>query len=54
MRAFWNVAKNEETGENELRIDGPIRMEQGFWDWLFDKPDRSAPALEKAIKGHEG
>ena len=54
MRAFWNVAKNEETGENELRIDGPIRMEMGFWDWLFDKPDRSAPALEKAIKAMKG
>ncbi len=54
MRAFWNVAKNEETGENELRIDGPIRMEQGFWDWLFDKPDRSATALEKAIKAMKG
>jgi len=54
VRQFWNVAKNEETGESELRIDGPIAMEQGFWDWLFDKPDRSATALEKAIKSMKG
>jgi ATP-dependent Clp protease protease subunit len=54
MRQFWNVIKNEETGENELRIDGPITMQQGFWDWLFDKPDRSATALEKAIKSLKG
>jgi ATP-dependent Clp protease protease subunit len=54
LREFWNVAKNEETGESELRIDGPITMQQGFWDWLFDKPDRSATALEKAIKSLNG
>lgn len=54
MREFWNVAKNEETGKAELRIDGPITMQQGFWDWLFDKPDRSATALEKAIKSFNG
>nr|WP_312578228.1 head maturation protease, ClpP-related [Sedimentibacter sp.] len=54
MRQFWNLVKNEDTGENELRIDGPIRMEQGFWDWLFDKPDRSATGLEKAINGMSG
>lgn len=54
MRQFWNLTKNEETGENELRIDGPITMQQGFWDWLFEKPDRSASALEKAIKGMKG
>ena len=54
MRQFWNVVKNEETGENELRIDGPITMQQGFWDWLFDRPDRSATALEKAIKSLKG
>ncbi len=54
MRQFWNLVKNEDTGENELRIAGPITMEQGFWDWLFDKPDRSATALEKAIKSMKG
>jgi len=54
MRQFWNVARNTDTGENELRIDGPITMEQGFWDWLFDKPDRSATGLEKAIKSFNG
>lgn len=53
MKQFWNLVKNE-AGENELRIDGPIRMEQGFWDWLFDKPDRSATALEKAVKSMKG
>lgn len=54
MRQFWNVENNPDTGENELRIDGPITMEQGFWDWLFDKPDRSATGLEKAIKSFNG
>lgn len=54
MRQFWNVVKNDDTGENELRIDGQVQMEQGFWDWLFEKPDRSATALEKAIKGLKG
>jgi ATP-dependent Clp protease protease subunit len=54
VRQFWNIVKNENTGENELRIDGPITMQQGFWDWLFDKPDRSATALEKAIKSMNG
>ena len=54
MRQFWNVVKNEETGESELRIDGPITMQQGFWDWLFDRPDRSATTLEKAIKSMKG
>lgn len=54
MRKFWNVVKNEETGQAELRIDGPITMEQGFWDWLFDRPDRSATGLEKAIKAMTG
>ncbi len=53
MKQFWNVGKSEQ-GENELRIDGEIVMEQGFWDWLFNKPDRSATALEKAIKGMKG
>ena len=43
--------KNEETGKRTSVFDGPIRMEQGFWDWLFDKPrTRSAPALEKSNK----
>lgn len=51
---FWNMVKNEESGEEELHIDGDIQMEQGFWDWLFDKPDRSATGLEKAIKKAEG
>lgn len=51
---FWNMVKNEESGEEELHIDGEIRMEQGFWDWLFDKPDRSATGLEKAIKSLSG
>lgn len=54
MRQFWNVVRNEDTGDSELRIDGPITMEQGFWDWLFDKPDRSATGLEKAIKSFNG
>jgi ATP-dependent Clp protease protease subunit len=54
LKQFWNVVNNSETGENELRIDGPITMEQGFWDWLFDKPDRSATGLEKAIKSLNG
>lgn len=54
MKQFWNIIKNEDTGANELRIDGPITMEQGFWDWLFDKPDRSATGLEKAIKSFNG
>lgn len=51
---FWNMVKNEESGEEELKIDGEIRMEQSFWDWLLDKPDRSASGLEKAIKGATG
>lgn len=51
---FWNLVKNEESGEEELHIDGEIRMEQGFWDWLFDKPDRSATGLEKTIKSAAG
>ncbi len=51
---FWNMVKNEQSGEEELRIDGEIRMEQGFLDWLFDKPDRSATGLEKAIKSASG
>ena len=46
---FWNMVKNEESEEEELRIEGEIRMEQGFWDWLLEKPDRSATGLEKAI-----
>lgn len=52
--SFWNMVRNEESGEEELKIDGEIRMEQGFWDWLFDKPDRSATGLEKAIKAASG
>lgn len=51
---YWNMVQNEETGEEELKIDGEIRMEQGFWDWIFDKPDRSATGLEKAIKAARG
>lgn len=51
---FWNMVKNEESGEEELHIDGEIRMEQGFWDWLLNKPDRSATGLENAIKKAEG
>lgn len=51
---FWNLVKNEESGDEELRIDGEIRMEQGFWDWLLDKPDRSATGIEKAIKAAAG
>lgn len=54
MREFWNVAKNPLTSEEELRIDGPIMMEQGFWDWLFNKPDRSATGFEKALKALNG
>lgn len=51
---FWNMVKNEETKEEELHIDGTIQMEQGFWDWLRDKPDRSATGIEKAIKSFAG
>ena len=51
---FWNMVKNEDSGEEELHIDGEIRMDQSFWDWLLDKPDRSATGLEKAIKGAAG
>lgn len=52
--SFWNMVKNKESGEEELHIDGEIRMEQGFWDWLFNKPDRSATGLEKVIKAASG
>lgn len=51
---YWNMVKNAESGEEELKIDGEIRMEQSFWDWYLKKPDRSASGLEKAIKGAAG
>ncbi len=54
MKSFWNMVKNQDSGEEELRIDGNIQMEQGFWDWLMDKPDRSATGLEQAIKAVSG
>ena len=54
MRKFWNMVKNTDTGEAELRIDGDIEMEQGFWEWLLGKPDRSATGLEQEIKAVSG
>jgi ATP-dependent Clp protease protease subunit len=54
MKEFWNMVKNEDTLEEELKIDGDIQMEQSFWDWLLDKPDRSASRLEKTIKAVKG
>lgn len=33
MKKFWNVVMNQETEENEIRIDGDIGF--SFWGWLF-------------------
>lgn len=47
------MIKNEQ-GESELHIDGEITMEQDFWGWLFDEPDKSALAIREAIKQADG
>lgn len=54
MSRFWNVLKNEDSGTAEIRIDGDIVMEQGFWDWLLGKPDNSATGLLQEIKNLDG
>jgi ATP-dependent Clp protease protease subunit len=55
VKRFWNAIKNAETGENELRIDGEITMDQDFWGWLFGEEDtKSATALQKAINAFNG
>ena len=53
MKKFWNVVQNN-NGQSEIRITGPITMTQSFWDWWMDKPDRSADGLEKEIKNLKG
>lgn len=50
---FWNVV--DQAGQDpEIRIEGVITMEQGFWEWLFGKKDRSMTAIEKEIAALRG
>lgn len=51
--SFWSINKNGDGGA-ELRIEGEIVVEQGFWDWLLDKPDHSAPAIIQEIRSVSG
>lgn len=50
---FWNIAAPDGK-EPEIRIEGVITMEQGFWDWLFGKKDRSMTAIEKELLALSG
>lgn len=51
---FWNVVKNEETGTVEIRIEGPIQMEESFWAWLFDEEEQTAKGLREEIRKTDG
>lgn len=51
---FWNVVKNEETGAVEIRIEGPIQMEESFWAWLFDEEEQTAKGLREEIRKTDG
>lgn len=45
---FWNLV-DQDGRDPEIRIEGVITMEQGFWEWLFGKKDRSMTAIEKEL-----
>lgn len=50
---FWDVV-DQDGKDPEIRIEGVITMEQGFWDWLFGKKDRSMTAIEKELLALRG
>ena len=51
---FWNVVKNEETGAVEIRIEGPIQMEESFWAWFFGEEEQTAKGLREEIRKTDG
>lgn len=51
LNKFWNWAKNEETGERTLRLDGVI-CDDDFFAWLFDGV--SAKAFREELNSGEG
>lgn len=51
--SFWSINKNGDGGA-ELRIEGDIVAEQNFFDWLFGRPDNSAPAIIQEIRSVSG
>lgn len=51
---FWNVVKNEKTGAVEIRIEGPIQMEESFWAWFFGEEEQTAKGLREEIRKTDG
>lgn len=51
---FWNVVKNEETGAVEIRIEGPIQMEESLWAWLFGEEEQTAKGIREEIRKMDG
>lgn len=51
---FWNVVKNEETGAPEIRIEGPIQMEESLWAWIFGEEEQTAKGIREEIRKMDG
>lgn len=51
---FWNVVKNEETGAVEIRIEGPIQMEESLWAWFFGEEEQTAKGIREEIRKMDG
>lgn len=51
---FWNVVKNEETGAPEIRIEGPIQMEESLWAWVFGEEEQTAKGIREEIRKMDG
>ena len=51
---FWNVIKNEETGQAEIHIDGDIQMDKSLWALFFGTDEQTAPGIRDEIKKLNG
>lgn len=52
MKKFWDIVKNKETEENEIRIDGDIGW--SFWGWLFDDDMITGKTFREDLKQFKG
>ncbi|HIT53119.1 MAG TPA: Clp protease ClpP [Candidatus Fimivicinus intestinavium] len=51
---FWNIVRNEETGSPEIRIEGPIQMEESLWAWFLGQKEQTAKGIREEIREMDG
>jgi ATP-dependent Clp protease protease subunit len=52
VKRFWNIVKNKETEEDEIRIDGDIGF--SFWGWLFGEDQITGKTFREDLKQFKG